>query len=292
MHRNDHQTAPNGLHTKGDPATGRPATVVTHDLMNAMQEELAHVVESYLGPLNKADNTQLKKAIDKVISTEVGTAIDGGDFVTRPELGNAAFKNVGTGPSQVAAGSHAHNQYALEDELGNAAYKNVGGAADQVAAGNHSHGEFALLQAAALAIGVPIPWPLSAPPANHVVMAGQTFSAATYPLLAQVYPSGRLPDMRAVFVRGWDGGRGVDAGRALLSEQLDAMQRITGTAGTFNTNTPQASGAFSLTDSGGNRGARSEDNKYIINFDSGLVARSAAETRPRNVAFNIICRAR
>ena len=71
-----------------------------------------------------------------------------------------------------------------------------------------------------LFIGVPIPYPLSTVPTGCLAMNGQRFDTRRYPKLAQKYPSGQLPDLRGEFIRGWDNGRGVDAGRALLSAQL------------------------------------------------------------------------
>lgn len=157
MHRNDHPTATNGLHHKGDPQTNRPATVVTHEIMNALQEEVVNVVLAYLPALDKADNTQLLQALRLAI----GNTLTDGDYVTHPELGNAAYKNVGTGADQVATGNHGHpdlttlvefnghvyaadphTQYALKALLGAAAYLNVGMVAGQVAPGNHTHPEF------------------------------------------------------------------------------------------------------------------------------------------------------
>ncbi|WP_370603177.1 hypothetical protein [Citrobacter braakii] len=50
-------------------------------------------------------------------------------------------------------------------------------------------------------------------------MNGATFDKVANPKLALAYPSGVLPDLRAQTIRGWDDGRGIDTGRALLSEQ-------------------------------------------------------------------------
>ena len=74
-----------------------------------------------------------------------------------------------------------------------------------------------------LFIGIPIPYPLSTVPTGCLAMNGQQFDTRRYPKLAQKYPSGQLPDMRGEFIRGWDNGRGVDAGRDLLSWQYGSL---------------------------------------------------------------------
>ncbi|UGF32101.1 hypothetical protein LQQ80_25935 (plasmid) [Escherichia coli] len=40
----------------------------------------------------------------------------------------------------------------------------------------------------------------------------QHFLLKMYPNLAKAYPTNKLPDLRGEFIRGWDDGRGVDAG--------------------------------------------------------------------------------
>ncbi len=72
--------------------------------------------------------------------------------------------------------------------------------------------------------GIPLPWPLHTPPAGWLKCNGASFSAEAYPALAKVFPTGRLPDLRGEFIRGWDDGRGVDAGRTLLSSQEHAIE--------------------------------------------------------------------
>lgn len=49
--------------TEGDPMIPTPATVITDDWLNAVQEELAAVVEGSGAALNKPDNTQLLVAM-------------------------------------------------------------------------------------------------------------------------------------------------------------------------------------------------------------------------------------
>ncbi|WP_313795314.1 phage tail protein [Serratia sp. (in: enterobacteria)] len=50
--------------------------------------------------------------------------------------------------------------------------------------------------------GVPLPWPGSSPPPGFIFMLGQGFNTGAYPLLAQAYPSGVLPDMRGLTILG------------------------------------------------------------------------------------------
>ena len=156
-----------------------------------------------------------------------------------------------------------------------------------------------------LFIGIPIPYPLSTVPTGCLAMNGQRFDTRRYPKLAQKYPSGQLPDMRGEFIRGLDNGRGVDAGRALLSTQDFAMQKITAafsiravqeqdgtrrrdlivqTTGAFRNEQGGAWDFGSLASPSG-RGS----NVSIVNFDSERVVSSANETRPRNIAFHYIC---
>lgn len=62
----------------GDPIAGVGPTYMSAAFMNAIQEELANVVEGYLGALNPADRTQLKQAIDAAIAAAVAGAGVGG----------------------------------------------------------------------------------------------------------------------------------------------------------------------------------------------------------------------
>ncbi|WP_434064607.1 phage tail protein [Symbiopectobacterium purcellii] len=128
---------------------------------------------------------------------------------------------------------------------------------------------------------------------------GQIFNKTTYPVLASLYPTGKLPDLRGEFIRGWDDGRGVDTGRSLLSAQNDAMQPITAK---WVLDDMAADGAIDYPPSG----ALYIDSTATVNFDavstrarsgargvfdSSLQTRTANETRPRNIAFNYIVRA-
>ncbi|MDY8706539.1 phage tail protein [Escherichia coli] len=166
------------------------------------------------------------------------------------------------------------------------------------------------LGAGAPAIGIPFFWPSSAMPntvmpewADMVFLKfnGATFSASTYPKLALVIPGLVLPDARGEFIRIWDGGRGVDSGRALLSAQSFAMEKITATMyGVYTQATSQestnswytgaATGLYHSTLGGG--ASDSSKGRVDITFDSSKVTTTASETRPRNVAFNFLIRAK
>jgi len=67
--------------TRGDPATGLPATVVTQEWLNTMQAELAYIVEQAGLTLDAADDTQVKAAIDAMIASGL-TSSKGSMLVT------------------------------------------------------------------------------------------------------------------------------------------------------------------------------------------------------------------
>uniref|UniRef100_UPI001BD47A82 phage tail protein n=1 Tax=Photorhabdus heterorhabditis TaxID=880156 RepID=UPI001BD47A82 len=159
----------------------------------------------------------------------------------------------------------------------------------------NSNGDVAGGSVGSYPVGSPIPWPLQNVPAGYLACNGQSFNKTQYSQLAVAYPSGVLPDLRGEFIRGWDDSRGVDPGRVCGSWQEDALQNITGSIGMRKgVEGPQAAGAFTaifkkIADSGhtGENWGVSGD----WNFNASRVARTANETRPRNIAFNYIVRA-
>lgn len=155
----------------------------------------------------------------------------------------------------------------------------------------------------ALPVGVPVPWPAEIPPPGWLKFNGAPFDKVRYPKLALIYPGGVLPDLRGEFIRGWDDGRGVDSGRALLSAQGFALQNITGNF--LSRGMPslpagpivEAYGAFTIqyANSGsynpvGTSGTSAQATDRVL-FDASRSVNTATETRPRNVAFNYIVRA-
>ncbi|EPA3860344.1 phage tail protein [Escherichia coli] len=165
-------------------------------------------------------------------------------------------------------------------------------------------------EGSALPVGVPVPWPSATPPTGWLKCNGAAFSSKKYPKLAKAYPTNKLPDLRGEFIRGWDDGRGVDAGRTILSAQGDAVRNIYGEFRTVNTEN------YSIWESVGSfKGAvvplaPSTNNSYfsftrsmvtertdgavypkVIGLDASRIVPTANENRPRNIAFNYIVRA-
>ncbi|WP_440500972.1 phage tail protein [Serratia nevei] len=163
-------------------------------------------------------------------------------------------------------------------------------------------------EGSAVPVGVPLPYASSVPPAGWLKCNGASFSASAYPALAKVYPSLKLPDLRGEFIRGWDDGRGLDSGRALLSAQGDAIRNMTGVQSLAVPYNGRSEGVFYNNGKNSNEGVYPDGSPISdappvgnasitqsagekIYFDASRVVPVAAENRPRNVAFNYIVRA-
>lgn len=72
-------------------------------------------------------------------------------------------------------------------------------------------------------VGAPIPWPSDTIPAGYALMQGQSFDKSAYPLLALAYPSGIIPDLRRLVIKG------AGNGRSALSYEADGNKRHTHT---------------------------------------------------------------
>lgn len=165
-------------------------------------------------------------------------------------------------------------------------------------------------EGSALPVGVPVPWPSATPPTGWLKCNGAAFSAEEYPELAKAYPTNKLPDLRGEFIRGWDDGRGMDTGRAILSAQGDAIRNIYGEFKTVNTenysiwesvgsfkgavvplNPSTNNSYFSLTRSMVTERTDGAVYPKVIGLDASRIVPTANENRPRNIAFNYIVRA-
>ncbi|WIT05451.1 phage tail protein [Salmonella enterica] len=151
-------------------------------------------------------------------------------------------------------------------------------------------------EGSALPVGVPVPWPSATPPAGWLKCNGAAFSSEMYPKLAKAYPTNKLPDLRGEFIRGWDDGRGIDAGREILSFQEGTI--VSG----FDDNDTGDISSLSSTQYGfGDKtfstNYRSDYLWYAILGNVTGRAKAALSgsffnvTRPRNIAFNYIVRA-
>ncbi|AMH08983.1 phage tail protein [Klebsiella aerogenes] len=131
-------------------------------------------------------------------------------------------------------------------------------------------------------VGIPHPWPLVTAPLGWLICNGATFDKAMYPYLASAYPSGKLPDLRGEFIRGWDNGRGVDPGRSLLAWQDDMIKKHSHTLGTYKS----VDAGIKMPVTAGAELSNSGVGGAMYTGEAG-----SSETRPRNIAFNYIVRA-
>lgn len=83
-----------------------------------------------------------------------------------------------------------------------------------------------LASMAGIPVGIPFPWPLPVPPPGFLESRGQAFNKAKFKLLAEIYPSGYLLDLRAMTIKGWDNGRGMDKDREIGSDQGSSLPGI------------------------------------------------------------------
>ncbi|HEL8058941.1 TPA: phage tail protein [Escherichia coli] len=174
-------------------------------------------------------------------------------------------------------------------------------------------------EGSALPVGVPVPWPSATPPTGWLKCNGAAFSSEDYPKLALAYPANKLPDLRGEFIRGWDDGRGLDAGRALLSLQDDSFEahrhesffyagisrnetplknlpssdEMLTLSSTANALSPDSIDATNSLIGNDDYNCLIEGNKNNKRTATGLSTSivGTAETRPRNIAFNYIVRA-
>lgn len=139
----------------------------------------------------------------------------------------------------------------------------------------------------------------SSVPAGWLIANGAVVSRTTYAALfgaiGTAYNTGnelstqfRLPDLRGTFLRGLDLGRGLDSGRTLGTYQSDALQNITGSFGISSSDTVTlagATGAFANNGPASSQwGADAKPPEAGITFDASRVARTATETRPKNIS--------
>lgn len=295
MHRIDTPDAtPDHRFTEGDPTIPLPATMVSADWLNAVQEELSGVIEGAGLTLDKARHDQLKAAITKMITdraaplatteqaglveratdAEAQAGTDGERYVTPKQLKDA----VGTTDltaliRDMRAGDIVMRGHTtirtLDDGLPEALELN---------------GDVVSLTTFPRLLRVWWGASLNATaPAFYRCNAAGTRDAAGTHL--------KLADLRGYVPRGWDHGRGIDAGRILLSLQEDAIRNIVGQIGPMAPGIiqPAASGAIAFSDSAtrGDGYGSTVIAKNVL-FDASRVVPTAPENRMRNAALMFV----
>ncbi|OKW54600.1 phage tail-collar fiber domain-containing protein [Escherichia coli] len=178
----------------------------------------------------------------------------------------------------------------LDNTLTNLSGKDVAGLLTYLGLGEGS----------ALPVGVPVPWPSATPPTGWLKCNGAAFSAEEYPELAKAYPTNKLPDLRGEFIRGWDDGRGIDAGRVLLSIQAGMLEKhrhfVVANDGHDSKEEWELATIFRNTyTQGKGLDAAAAGGSLIpsptLHSRGSIGNTGGSETRPRNIAFNYIVRA-
>ncbi len=141
-------------------------------------------------------------------------------------------------------------------------------------------------------VGTVIMYASAIAPQGYLVCDGSSFSAKLLPQLHRLLGKNTTPDMRGLFVRGYDPAAVHDPDgriRALGSEQGDAIRNITGkfTADEFtayHNKKIEYEGALYATGEYRFSGNKSrEDHSAVLAFDASRVVPTANENRPKNI---------
>lgn len=151
-----------------------------------------------------------------------------------------------------------------------------------------------------LPVGSITMWGGSSAPNGWLELNGGTTTG--YPELAKIYGA-RLPDFRGEFVRGWDSGKGIDAGRGLLTLQSNSVQPLTFKGDSLPPHSHQDPIAgqhdhrYSTERSNntywgrGNPNSRWNTSSVSAGTPTGIIEGTGSETRPRNISVMYIVKA-
>ncbi|MDU3912285.1 hypothetical protein [Kluyvera ascorbata] len=278
-----------GKYTDGNVAGGIAATRLRAAAFNAMQEELAHIVESTGVALDVDDTTQVLVALQKIFA---GNSDSLGALAAL--VGAANKLPYFTGPKAAALADLT----AFAREI--LAQTDAAGVLSKLGLGNTKYG--------APLIGQLVEWPLQQMPheiwpdmgQEYIPYMAQSFDPVKYPLLSQLHPTNVLPaDMRGYGVRGWDKARGVDTGRALMSAQSSGAPNLTGTVSNMANILGIGTNGHALyavsSGSSSTLKAGTDSGTYHIMLDASKESteyQAITEVRVKNVAWNMIVRAK
>ncbi len=144
--------------------------------------------------------------------------------------------------------------------------------------------ETMIAQASALPVGATVAFPLDKVAPGFLELDGSVKSIAVYPDLAAYLGTSfnkgdegagnfRLPDSRGEFLRGWDHGRGIDAGRGIGSYQLDELKSHTHKMTLRDVAAPGAGTTLIYPDA-----------SAPVYSETRISKEGGPETRPRNLA--------
>jgi phage-related tail fiber protein len=151
--------------------------------------------------------------------------------------------------------------------------------------------------------GTILPFAGTTAPTGYLKCDGSAINRSTYTdlfaIIGESYGPGNgsttfnLPDLRGVFLRGLDEGRGLDPSRGIGTFQGDAIRNITGNFNSFRSAwSALAGGAFAPDGTNGNYnfvGTSSQtENSRRFNFDASRVVPTDNENRPANVTVTHI----
>ena len=256
----------NGKFVDENPVTGQVGSLISSEWGNAVTDELLNVIRAGGEQPSEADHDQLLAAIKTIVKDSIP-----------PEKIRTTLA-----------------QYGITD----AYTKSVTYTKAEI--------EALLKNMSALPVGAMVPFPKGSVPPGFLEVDGSVQSIAALPDLAAylgtTFNTGgegegnfRLPESRGEFLRGWDHGRGVDVGRGIGTYQADALQNIVAGLDANPNNSYQflgeglsTSGAFKLTTRNSNGvadvGLVGDIQAASLTFDASRVARTATETRSRNLA--------
>ncbi|ROL65361.1 phage tail protein [Pseudomonas protegens] len=235
----------NGKFVDENPVTGQVGSLISSDWGNAVTDELLNVIRAGGRQPAEAEHDQLLAAIKAIVRDSIP-----------PEKIRSTLAEYGITDAYTKSVTYTKTEI-----------------------------EALLKNMSALPVGAMVPFPKGAVPAGFLEVDGSVQSAATYPDLAAylgtTFNTGgegegnfRLPESRGEFLRGWDHGRGVDAGRGLGSWQADEFKSHTHSV----KDSSYAGNVFDSWVYGDTGNGVTEDENLRTNSSGG------SETRPRNLA--------